>query len=296
MGEDSKMSYHPVTINIPPPPLPPEELKSQKDPPTKPELMGTLLPLTRVGGTPQTGDVRNGVNDPVIGDVKMTLDDLKSSVLSYYSQLYAAEGRSIDEKLDYIQQYHYPSVYPIGGLRQEQVDDLNRQTVDHKSSFKQAHRDTPSNIHVSKDSNFVGSLNRPRAEHDVKIPELPANLVNKGVEFGLPPSSRTHGISDLVTDLKAGVSDASQKLDNIATRLSNETDDPARRGFSYRNVPHYKRRPYFGGQTEMEDHMLQLYSDLFSQVKFNERKIRALRHRLDQMRISRRHEDPRRPG
>lgn len=115
----------PVTVNIPPPAAVFEELLASRGIGLQPgEIIGSIIPH------PEEEVLQSNTQlkpfDPTIGDVKMTLDDLKSFVLHYYAKLYQNEGESVDERLDAIQQYHYPSPFPISGAQRRPTPEQPR--------------------------------------------------------------------------------------------------------------------------------------------------------------------------
>lgn len=227
----------PVTVHVPPPP---------SSPPST--IRGNIALLPAVP-SPETWPPY----EPVIGDVKMTLDDLKASLLRYYSRLYAVEGQTVDERIQYLRQYHYPSPYPItpppGQTAAAAADRYPYGTV------------LPKYEETGK--NFVGRVREPT--ETVPIP---------------PPGDLRRDIAQVLEDVKTGVDAASRRLASVSDDIDVDVDDPAMRAFGYRNVPRFRRRPYFGTQRDFEEHLLQLYSDLYQRAEYNERKLRALRHRM----------------
>lgn len=293
-----------ITIKVPSPPEPFEEEGPYLSSLGKEELISTLTPPC-------------GSFEPLVGDVKLTLDDLKSSILRYYSHLYQAEGQTIDEKLHYLQRNYYPSPYPIEGARPSSVAlpvDREPSNVTNTIDEGLCERDPlpsnqqvdstgwPSHCHTVESTpqvlfgpNFLGALYpvkapfpeelaKERLQHDGLIqPASGTSPYSLKPQMDESPSLRLsprHGIAEVISEIKRDADSVTRRLVGMTDLISRETDDPSLRAFSYVNYPRIKRRPYFGTQREMEHHMSQLYSDLYSQIDWNQRRINALRRRL----------------
>lgn len=344
----SAHEFIPVTINIPPPSAVSEDILRNPGLSLQPgDFLGVVLPEKHA----ELGEAK-GLAETNVGDVKMTLDDLKSFVLRYYTRLYEPHERSVEERLNSIRQYHYPSSAPIGswfppltansevrGSFSQELSGSSRpvpltflppQVQASMASFRstlpsagaaargsfalplipetpvmsqQTQKSfTPQSdlrCHVKNSphetytfspdfdpANFRGLLtSATAAQHPTRL--MPGgtrskwNNGNVSTDLELDPAGAPPGVIEMLNAVRNEAHVATRRLAGLGDKLTLEgTDDPTLAAFGYVNCPPVKRRPRFGTQSEMEAHILQLYSDLHSQVQWNERKIQSLRHRL----------------
>lgn len=255
----------------------------------------------------------------------MTLDDLKGSVLRCYSNLFALEGQTVDEKIDYLQRHYYASPFPVSGSYWEshEAPDVTaaQQRVPPASSSSSSLQNLadsrgfplpPPSSGVSSRTNigpnFLGALypvNAPPPEQFLSGtfeggPSHDLSGIHRPTDQLMPRSSSAsrispaHAISGVLSELRDDIGTASRRLVTLTESVARETDNPNLRAFSYLSCAPGRRRPRFGTQHEMETHMVQLYKDLYARAEWNERRIRALRQRLSLAQMSARNvQDPR---
>jgi hypothetical protein len=389
MKMSSQKNVIPVTISIPPPPEYPIGAPDLKDSITdmkKNILLHTQQPIPFF-----SGDI---LNHNVLGDVKLTLDDLKTNVLGYFSALYKPYGVTIEEKIADLRkpynffesQFDVPNIFstrrfpevkvfqeptnlhvnPLtmlpfeysnykkcyttpGGLPNQSNEDSDKlqhhmpdtvpssildekHTVikppspvvsvpcptvntnianndnlshhnfencqiawnpDYSSSpiatpcFSVSQRNAADSTYLThtylKDPTHYSNLDNvslPIKDYNVKPIFIQDSAHNSFESMQQRKPCAASHITDLIQDVKDQVDKATHRLENISNMLDRETENPSLKSYSYTRCPRFKRRPRFGSQKEMEECMLQLYADLYSQVQWNERRIKALQQKI----------------
>lgn len=245
-----------------------------------------------------------------IGDAKQTIDDLKSSLLSYYSHLYTVSGLDIDSKL---QQLSSQNIFPTSSKRESAIKDLYKYKEKPKVSVGTYLQDLPppysyenpleqkfrSSSSTSSRNDKEDKYGKADNKKESFIPPLDGDETNF---YGLLQKTEddfsnsfqggqnifgkdlremnTGGIYELLNDLQKKCMSASLRLATVGDDLCNEIEDPNLREWEYNTYPELRRRPCYGGREELRRHIITTFADLKSRSEINKRKIAALQSKI----------------
>lgn len=318
-----------VNINVPAPPQPPKLPQPLYGGGVLPEAPPRLIPagerFVLPSGAPPDAD-RHSPCEPLIGDVKATLDDLKASVVSYYSNLYK-EGGSIADRLERLSQHFYASPFPLNGnepavtaygsLKHPEIGlnnpasryiPLNEAADGHRrpQEYEQAPLDQVPppdrppgprdpflrNASLSHTENFFGMMSKPGegkpdADRDIPVRNIMGMDMDdvgqkrrKDEEHGTHVRSPAGSIEGVLSELKSNVKSCNTRLRDVAGVINAETENPNLDTFAFRTYPRLRKRATFHHEEGIDQHVLQLYSDLYNATMYNQRRIKALQAKI----------------
>ncbi|KAL8456140.1 hypothetical protein Emag_000025 [Eimeria magna] len=221
----------------------------------------------------------------VVGEIRQNLDDLKASVLSYYSRLYSNTGRSIDERLDRLADFsrsHSVSPLALNTRRHRQrpprleppppntcFDFLAEEQAD--SKYGKDSRPAPD---AETQKTFYGMAQLPGQKADPSVRGYD-NLLGRGLE-----EARGGQINEMLGELRKKCTAATKRLNTIGDHLERECEDPNLREWEFTTYPEVRRHPHLGSDPQLRRHLLTLYQDLAHQSQTNQLKINAIQGKL----------------
>nr|PIL96183.1 hypothetical protein TGCOUG_307020 [Toxoplasma gondii COUG] len=204
----------------------------------------------------ETAPERVRIKGPsVVGDLKTNLDDIKSSLVSYYSRLYSGSSPSIEERLDALSFQSQNPESPSRWLRRRQREKRFEAMAETSEDSMRDH--------------LSGGRDVASARRRCDEPAVGQR------------SSRTSGeVYDMLRDLRLKCETASLKLNTISDDLYPQISNPNLREWEYTTTPLGRRRPQFGDQTELRHHATSLYRHLHTQAEINQSRINNLQSKM----------------
>ncbi|CDJ30210.1 uncharacterized protein EMH_0005790 [Eimeria mitis] len=265
------------------------------------------LPGTDVGGSggpteqqwascgPSSGLVpRRAPEQIVVGEIRQNLDDLKSSILSYYSRLYAQPGKSIEERLDALAAPPFSNTVRTGRLPPADFTPSRSKKQQPFTAFPPPNTCFDFLEEEGKGPGKATTETDPSAAQKTfyGISQLPGqkagpdmmgydNLLGRSLD-----EARGGQINELLQDLRSKCTAASTRLNTISDQLERECGNPDLREWEYTTYPQVRRHPYLGRDPELRRHLLTIYRELCHQSQTNQLRISAIRSKLKVLNIN----------
>ncbi|PFH33964.1 hypothetical protein BESB_071160 [Besnoitia besnoiti] len=227
-------------------------------PQANPKSPGGLSPKDVEPGR-QTGRIR--VKGPsMVGDIRTNLDDIKSSLVSYYGRLYSGTSPSIADRIDALS-FRGQSAEPSSRW-------LRRRERETKyEALAEANMD-----------GFPSRSGRDRGYED--IDETPEMAGFGGQRSAGRFNKKTGEVYDMLRDLRLKCETASAKLNTVSDELYPQISNPNLREWEYTTINKARRRPEFGNQEELRHHATNLYRHLHTQAEINQSRINSLQSKM----------------
>ncbi|PHJ18786.1 hypothetical protein CSUI_007386 [Cystoisospora suis] len=227
----------------------------------------------------------------IVGDLRTNLDDIKSSLVGYYSRLYSQPSTSIEARLDALSSKSSCRFFDSS----QRWLDTRRREKRYEAFIKATMSPLPD------EPSFLHNHTRGRSSRSVGLVEHNGDNgddLEDGEDFysypggrdsSLPPYSpgypsssqrRAKGeVYDMLRDLRLKCETASTRLTTLADGLYPHVTNPNLREWEYSTIPKARRQPSFES-AELRRHVLGVYKNLHSQAEINQSRINALQSKM----------------
>ncbi|SOV10804.1 conserved Plasmodium protein, unknown function [Plasmodium gaboni] len=222
-----------------------------------------------------------------IGEIKVNIDDIKTGLLSYYSNVFSLDEYDIGDRINILRY----------GEKRKNTSDLNNVKYSYEIndiSIKPSYLYNTSKLHNSfyksnekkyipndyyyndmenydqlKGSKSVDTYNNQNIKNSLY--ENMSKSVNKYDHYGQ--------IAELLTSLKNKCDDANFKVQDLSSRFC-KYENPDNRFWVHNLVPEHLRKPALYKDDDLRKHLVITYSQLFNEAMLNKKKIEALEKKL----------------
>ncbi|SBS84911.1 conserved Plasmodium protein, unknown function [Plasmodium malariae] len=232
---------------------------------------------------------------PRIGEIKVNIDDIKTGLLSYYSNIYSLDHYDIEDRisiLKYGDKNISDSVNVKYFYKKEQVskrlpfihynDELNN-----PNSF--SYQNTPVDYYYSGDAHN-SKWSTPHHFHMNNLTNKEAKLeeeAEKEEETKLKKVNASENaydhvgqIAELLTSLKNKCADANFKAQTLISKFNSKYENPDNRFWIHDLVPVHLRKPKLNDDDGIRKHIAVTYAQLYNEAMLNKKKITALEKKL----------------
>lgn len=210
---------------------------------------------------------------PIVGDVKASLDDLKSDILRFYGSAFSYDGSPIEDRINALQQSHWRSHPPLGGDESQRYPFLPRR-------------------HRGGDTAQVESVDMSKPVSGSRTPQgqRPGQGVGAGGWVG-SDAEKTEGtplteFGDVIQDIEGKILTINKRLHAADDTVDEALYNPSLRTSVYHNRP---QKITASVSREHAKHFVELYSSLRAQAQHNDRRIRALQGKINLLTRTSRH-------
>ncbi|GAW80733.1 hypothetical protein, conserved [Plasmodium gonderi] len=223
------------------------------------------------------------LHQPRIGEIKVNIDDIKSSLLSYYSNVYSLDHYDIEERIN-ILKYGEKNIsdsvqtkycYKKRELPQRLPFLHYNDELNNSSSF--------SYQTISPDYYYAEGIHRSRDKREKYHSDLKYSGDKRNIKkVNAFESEYDHvgQISELLTSLKNKCADASFKAQNLTSKFERKYENPDNRFWIHNLVPMHLRKPSLHNEDDIRNHLVVTYSQLHNEAMLNKKRIEALEKKL----------------
>ncbi|SCL98222.1 conserved Plasmodium protein, unknown function [Plasmodium chabaudi chabaudi] len=219
------------------------------------------------------------VHSPEIGEIKVNIDDIKTGLLSYYSNVFSLDHYDIEDRLNILKY----------GKKQNAPNDIKYSYIN-RQNYKPTNR--------LSFIQYNHELNAPNSSYQHIKPEYYYNEMNNNTKkiysYNNSPSKYTRNlindgrdkydhagqISELLTSLKNKCEDANFKTENLISRFNRKYENPDSRFWIHNLVPTHLRKPQLNNEDGIRRHLVETYSQLYNEAMLNNKKITTLEKKL----------------
>ncbi|CDU16472.1 conserved protein, unknown function [Plasmodium yoelii] len=220
------------------------------------------------------------VNNPEIGEIKVNIDDIKTGLLSYYSNVFSLDHYDIEDRLNILKY----------GKKQDASNDIKYSYINRKN-YKPVNR--LSFIQHTNELNGPNSSSYQHLKPEYYYNEMDSNT-QKMYSYNNSPCKYTRNsindcrdkydhagqISELLLSLKNKCDNANFKTENIISRFNRKYENPDSRFWIHNLVPTHLRKPQLNNEDGIRSHLVETYSQLYNEAMLNTKKITTLEKKL----------------
>ncbi|VWU51985.1 conserved protein, unknown function, partial [Hepatocystis sp. ex Piliocolobus tephrosceles] len=226
-----------------------------------------------------------------IGEIKVNIDDIKSGLLSYYSNIFSLDHYDIESRLNIL----------------KYGDKCISDSLNVRYTYSKQNRDSNAIPLIYKNDNIInlGNSNDPLVlpstypyynnQNDyLKNNNIYSNLEKKEFinQFDINENDKLNyeldnegKITNILTSLKRKCENAKFKTDQLNYQFNKKYENPDNRCWIYDLVPAHLRRPGLDDNDGLRQHIITTYAQLYNEAMLNKKKISALEKKLHLLKV-----------